>query len=116
MKRIGDLLLACILIALCLPLMAIVAFVIKLDSPGPVLSRQVRLSFEGRRVQILKFRTTVLGPQDNKLVWGQDKHMTRVGRFLRRTRIDALPQLINVLRGELTLIGTGQNCPDFLSS
>jgi lipopolysaccharide/colanic/teichoic acid biosynthesis glycosyltransferase len=115
MKRVGDLLIAATLITLFLPLIAIVAFAIKLDSPGLVFSRQTRLTFGGRHVWILKFRTTTHEPQNKSVAYGRDEHVTRVGRLLRLTRIDALPQLINVLHGELTLIGTGRKRPDFFS-
>jgi lipopolysaccharide/colanic/teichoic acid biosynthesis glycosyltransferase len=104
-KRIVDLALACALIALTLPLMAIIALAIKLDSPGPVFSCQERLSFGGRRVRILRFRTTVHKPHDAVPIRVHDAHVTRVGRFLRYTRIDDLPQLVNVLRGEMSLVG-----------
>lgn len=113
MKRIGDLLIAFILIAFTLPLMSIVVLAIKLDSPGPVFSRQERLGLGGRRVKILKFRTIVCKPQDPGRIGVSDAHLTRVGWFLRCTRADDLPQLMNVLRGEVTLIGAGQNRPAF---
>jgi lipopolysaccharide/colanic/teichoic acid biosynthesis glycosyltransferase len=113
MKRVVDLLIACTLIALFLPLTTIVAFAIKLDSRGPVLSPQTRLTFGGRRVSILQFRTTAHEAQNKNGGRNPGRHVTRVGRLLRWSRIDALPQLINVLNGELTLIGAGRNRPDF---
>ena len=114
MKKIGDLLIALILIAISLPLMLIVALAIKLDSPGPVFSRQERRSVGGRRVRILRFRTTVYKPHDAEPIRVHDAHVTRVGRFLRYTRIDDLPQLVNVLRGEMSLVGAGRDRPDLL--
>ena len=113
MKRIGDLLIAFILIAFSLPLMAIVALAIKTDSPGPIFSRHERLSLGGRRVKILKFRTTACRSQDPKPTVVHDAHVSRLGWFLRCTRIDDLPQLMNVVRGELTLIDAGRKRPAF---
>jgi len=111
MKRIGDLVIACTLIAFTLPLMTIVALAIKLDSPGPVFSRRDRLGLGGRQISALKFRTTVHNPQRTRR---QDAQLTRVGWFLRYTRIDDLPQLVNVVRGEMSLVGTSRERPDFL--
>ena len=97
MNRTGDVIFSCILIAFTFPLMAIVAFAIKFDSPGPVLSRSEGFGLNGRRIEILKFRTTFHVRHSVSL--------TRVGSFLHFTRIEDVPQLFNVLRGELTLIG-----------
>ena len=111
MKRICDLVFSCALIAFTLPLMTIVALTIKLDSPGPVFSRHNRLGLGGRQIRALKFRTTVHNPQRTRR---QNAQLTRVGWFLRYTRINDLPQLVNVLRGEMSLVGTGRERPDFL--
>lgn len=112
MKRIADLVFACALIALILPLMAIVALAIKLDSPGPVLVCRY-LTRGDRRIEIFKFRTTLHQPQNGPPV-SRGAHLTRVGWFLRYTHIEDLPQLINVLRGDLTLTGTTErDRPDF---
>ena len=101
MRRLGDVVIACILLAITLPLMIIVALAIKWESPGPVLDRRSCIGCNGRRFQMLKFRTTVYDPEHATPAWAQK--ITRVGRFLRYTRIEDLPQLINVLRGEMTL-------------
>ena len=111
MKRIGDLVLACALIALTLPLMAIVALAIKLDSPGPIFSRHERRGLGGRQIRALKFRTTVHDPQRTR---SQGAQLTRVGWFIHYTRINGLPQLVNVLRGEMSLVGTRRERPNFL--
>ena len=93
-------------IVLLAPLFALIAAAIKLDSPGPVLFIHDRAGFGGRRMRLLKFRTMrpTEGPTSE---WEQDNsdRITRVGRWLRRYRLDELPQLINVLRGELNLVG-----------
>ena len=106
MARIGDLLIASILILLALPLMVIVAIAIKLDSPGPVLSKREQWGPQGRKFQLFSFRTESLTQRSNRL--------TPVGAFLCWTRIDSLPQLINVMYGDLTIVGTGRRRPDFV--
>ena len=102
-----DILIAAALIAITLPLVAFVALAIKLDSAGPVFSRNPRLGRDGRYFFALKFRTTVHDPgQASWPVWYWDRaaRETRVGQLLRYTRIDDVPQLINVLRGEMKLL------------
>jgi lipopolysaccharide/colanic/teichoic acid biosynthesis glycosyltransferase len=88
------------------PLLAIVAAAIKLDSPGPVLFIHDRAGLRGRRIRLIKFRTMrpAEGPTSE---WERDNgdRITRVGRWLRKYRLDELPQLINVLRGDLNLVG-----------
>lgn len=100
MRRLGDLVIACVLLAITLPLLLIVACAIRWEGPA-VLERQERIGCCGRRFQMLKFRTTVYDPEHATPAWAQK--MTRVGQFLRYTRIEDLPQLINVLRREITL-------------
>ena len=101
MRRLGDIVIACLLLAITAPLMLIVTLAIKLEGVGPVLDRQTCIGCNGRRFHALKFRTAVHDPQHATPAWAQ---RTPVGEFLRYTRIEALPQLINVLRGEMTLI------------
>lgn len=102
MNRALDVTIACILIVFTFPLMVLVAVAIKLDSPGPVLSRTDRLGHDrANRADILKFRTTVYHPA----MLGRSSRRTRVGWFLFVTRIDDLPQLFNILRGDLSLLG-----------
>lgn len=102
MRRSGDLAIACVLLAITLPLLLIVFLAIRWEGPGPVLERRECIGRSGRRFQMLKFRTTVYDPEHATPAWAQ--RTTGVGQFLRYTRIDVLPQLINVLRGEMTLI------------
>jgi lipopolysaccharide/colanic/teichoic acid biosynthesis glycosyltransferase len=106
--RVGDLLIAVVLIALTLPLMVIVAMVIKLDSPGPALSKREQLGSHGLMFQLFSFRTDSHPLQGSNRLWNEPPQLTRIGAFLYWTRIDSLPQLINVLRGELTIVGTGR--------
>ena len=99
---------AAFLLLLALPTMAVVAALIKWDSPGPVFFRQKRLGFNNRPFEILKFRTMSQGfggPGSLKQAQRNDSRVTRIGSFLRRSSLDELPQLINVLRGDMSLIG-----------
>jgi putative colanic acid biosynthesis UDP-glucose lipid carrier transferase len=106
-KRSIDVMFAALALTLLLPLLVIVAISIKLDSTGPILFRQRRCGFNGECFQIRKFRTmTVLedGPSITQAQFA-DKRVTRLGALLRRTSIDELPQLLNVLDGSMSLIG-----------
>jgi putative colanic acid biosysnthesis UDP-glucose lipid carrier transferase len=106
-KRSIDLVLAGIAFTALLPLLVIVAVAIKLDSSGPILFRQQRCGFNGRCFQIYKFRTMSVLEDGPSIVQAQlgDKRFTRLGQLLRRTSIDELPQLINVLEGSMSLVG-----------
>jgi putative colanic acid biosynthesis UDP-glucose lipid carrier transferase len=106
-KRCIDALFAGIVLIALLPLLATVAVAIKLDSPGPILFRQQRCGFNGRRFQIRKFRTMSVLEDGSSIVQAQlgDKRVTRLGGWLRRTSIDELPQLLNVLDGSMSLVG-----------
>jgi Undecaprenyl-phosphate glucose phosphotransferase len=90
------------------PLMALIAIAVKLESRGPVLFRQQRLGFNNQLIEILKFRSMHIAQCDkdaSRLVTKSDPRVTRLGAFLRKTSLDELPQLINVLRGDLSLVG-----------
>jgi putative colanic acid biosysnthesis UDP-glucose lipid carrier transferase len=106
-KRLIDISMSLLAILVCSPLLALIVLLVQLDSPGPILFRQRRVGLEGRTFAILKFRTlTVLedGPQIVQ-VHQNDLRMTRVGRWLRPLFLDELPQLLNVLRGDMSLVG-----------
>ena len=111
--RVGDLVIAVVLIAVTLPLMVIVALAIKLDSPGPVLSKREQWGPQGRKFQLVKFRTESHALQGASRLRAQPP-VTPIGAVLCWIRIDSLPQLINVLRGDLTIVGTGKRRPDFV--
>lgn len=114
LKRVFDLTLTSALIVLLAPLLAVVALAIKLDSPGPVLFRQPRLGRYGRIFEVLKFRTMYADQCDRlcrRLTTRDDPRVTRVGAFLRRSSLDELPQLFNVLRGEMSLVGPRPHPP-----
>lgn len=106
-KRLMDLAAALLGLAVLWPLFLLIALAIKLDSSGPVLFRQRRLGLEGKPFVILKFRTMYEDASTNSPQWAavKDPRITRVGRVLRWFRLDELPQLLNVLRGEMSLIG-----------
>jgi exopolysaccharide biosynthesis polyprenyl glycosylphosphotransferase len=117
-KRAADVALSTVALTVLAPLLAVIAAVVKLDSPGPVLFRQVRMGQNGRRFRMLKFRTMGTDAEARQaelehlneasgaaFKMRHDPRVTRVGRWLRRTSLDELPQLINVLRGEMSLVG-----------
>jgi putative colanic acid biosynthesis UDP-glucose lipid carrier transferase len=107
-KRAEDLILGTILLVLTLPLMVVIAVAIRLDTAGPALFRQTRGGLNNRPFAILKFRTMVFVPGPELAVpqaRRRDPRVTRVGRVLRRTSLDELPQLFNVLKGEMSLVG-----------
>src|SRR5580700_2473816 len=101
-KRSFDIVIALVAFVLTLPLMILVAIAIWLDSGGPVLFRQERTGFKGRTFKIMKFRSMCHSAEEGGPVWAasDDKRVTRIGRFIRKYRLDELPQIINVLRGE----------------
>jgi lipopolysaccharide/colanic/teichoic acid biosynthesis glycosyltransferase len=116
-KRMVDFVIAGALIVFTLPLMAIVAIAIKCDSPGPVFYREERVDTRDGRFSALKFRSTIrCSGLHARLIRDaeQEVRVTRVGRFLRYTGIEQLPQLINMLRGEMTCFGAGPERPYFL--
>lgn len=106
-RRGIDLAVSGTLLILLAPLLAAVAIAIRLDSPGPALFRQRRIGRGSAEFEIFKFRTMKVGTPDlaSHLMGPGSSRVTRLGRFLRRTSIDELPQLWNILRGEMTLVG-----------
>jgi Undecaprenyl-phosphate glucose phosphotransferase len=106
-KRMFDIVVAMGALAVLAPLMLMVAVVIKLDSRGPILFRQMRHGYNNETIKVFKFRTMTEGAADDGFIQAtrDDRRITRVGRLLRRTSIDELPQLINVLSGEMSIVG-----------
>ncbi|MFN4282815.1 MAG: undecaprenyl-phosphate glucose phosphotransferase [Alphaproteobacteria bacterium] len=107
-KRVSDVAISTLCLILLAPLFAVVALLVKLDSPGPVFFRQQRHGFNRNLFDIYKFRTMRQDAADHaaeRLVTKDDERVTRLGRFLRRTSIDELPQLWNVLKGDMSLVG-----------
>ncbi len=114
-KRAFDLVASSLLIMLTAPVLLACALAVKLTSPGPVFFRQVRIGIGGTPFEILKFRTMKVN-DDSAKQWSvdDDDRVTRVGRILRPTHLDELPQLINVLRGEMSLVGPRPERPHFV--
>ena len=116
MKRSFDILVALTGLVLFSPLLVFVAILIKLDSAGPVFFRQERIGRDFKPFQIFKFRTMVQDADKHggPITSGNDPRITRFGRFLRQIKIDELPQLINVLKGEMSLVGPRPELPRFV--
>lgn len=114
-KRLTDLLISLIALIIASPLMAASALAIWLESGGPILFRQERTGLGGRSFQILKFRSMYQNAEEGGPAWAStdDPRITRVGRYLRKFRLDELPQLINVFRGEMSLVGPRPERPHF---
>jgi lipopolysaccharide/colanic/teichoic acid biosynthesis glycosyltransferase len=117
-KRAFDVLVALLMLPVVIPLLLLIAAAVRLDSPGPVVFRQLRTGKNGRRFRMFKFRTMVrnaeelkaslqhlniLPPPDFKII--DDPRITRVGTFLRKTSLDELPQVLNVLSGDMSFVG-----------
>ena len=117
MKRTFDFLASSLGLCLLSPLFLLVAIAIRLESPGPVFFRQDRVGKDGKNFLICKFRSMVanasgIGPL---ITTAGDARITRVGRFLRRTKLDELPQLLNVWRGEMSLVGPRPEVPTYVA-
>lgn len=109
-RRLIDILLALVLGALLLPILLIITLLIRLETPGPALFRQQRIGYKGRPFMVTKFRTMCHRPmmtisRESAMTKNEDPRITRVGRILRRTRLDELPQIWNILKGEMSWIG-----------
>ena len=114
-KRAFDLLVAALALLLLAPLLLGVALWVRLDSPGPVFFRQQRVGRHGVPFMIHKFRTMRAGAEGLALTVGDDPRITCAGHFLRRTRIDELPQLLDVLRGAMSLVGPRPEVPRYVA-
>lgn len=115
-KRVFDVLCAMVLIVLSLPVMLITALIIKAESKGPVLYRQERVGLNGAPFQVAKFRSMRTDAEKDGPRWAtaQDSRVTRVGAIIRKLRVDELPQLFNVLRGDMSLVGPRPERPFFV--
>jgi len=107
-----DIALAGLLLAIALPFLAIAAIIIKLDSEGPVIFRQVRVGLRFKRFQLLKLRTMRVSSGGPAYTLGADPRITRPGRWLRCIKFDELPQLWNVVRGDMSLVGPRPVVPE----
>lgn len=116
-KRLFDVIVSALALVLLAPLLAAVALAIRLDSPGPVFFRQERVGRHGVPFRIHKFRTMFVDAERRGLpiTVGEDPRITRAGRWLRRTRLDELPQLIDVLQGTMSLVGPRPEVPRYVA-
>ena len=118
-KRGFDIVVVAILLPIALPMMGLMAIAIALDGGRPIIYRQDRVGRRGQMFTLLKFRSmTQDAEKDGKAAWASinDSRITKVGRFMRRTRTDELPQLINVLRGEMSFVGPRPERPQFVAT
>ena len=115
-KRLVDTLVTFVTAPLWLLIMGVVAIVVRLDSPGPVIFKQQRVGLSGENFILYKFRTMQVDAEKDgpRFASVGDPRITRSGRFLRKSRLDELPQLVNVLRGELSLVGPRPERPVFV--
>ncbi|MBF0146753.1 MAG: undecaprenyl-phosphate glucose phosphotransferase [Magnetococcales bacterium] len=107
-KAVEDRVLAFLILLLCMPLMLVIAIQVKKSSPGPILFRQIRHGWDGRKVEVWKFRTMYLHEEpEGQVIQAKrnDSRVTPIGQFLRRTSLDELPQFINVLQGTMSIVG-----------
>jgi lipopolysaccharide/colanic/teichoic acid biosynthesis glycosyltransferase len=113
-RRTLDVAVSAILLILLLPAILIAMAMVKLDSPGPVFYRARRVGYKSQELRMLKFRKMSDGAQGAKLTAGQDQRLTRVGVWLTRLKLDEIPQLWHVLKGEMSLIGPRPEDPEFV--
>lgn len=107
-KRIGDILFSLILLVVLMPVFLIISIMIKLDSSGPIIFKQERVTRYGKHFYIFKFRTMIenADKMGSQVTTNGDRRVTRVGKILRKVRLDELPQLLNIARGDMTFVGT----------
>jgi sugar transferase (PEP-CTERM system associated) len=115
-RRIVSFTVAFIVLTICLPLIPLIIIAVRLSSPGPILFRQTRVGRRGRLFSVLKFRTMRQDAEEQGAAWAtkNDPRVTPLGRFMRQTRLDEIPQLWNVLRGEMGFVGPRPERPEFV--
>jgi sugar transferase (PEP-CTERM system associated) len=115
-RRLVSILVSFIGLLLCLPIIPFIILAVRLSSPGPILFRQARVGLRGRPFSVIKFRTMRQDAEVNGAVWAtkNDSRVTPLGRFMRKTRLDEIPQLWNVLRGEMGFVGPRPERPEFV--
>ena len=116
LKRIFDIILSLFGLIILLPFMLIIAILIKLDSKGPVFFKQIRVTKNAREFKIFKYRTMRVGSDKySQITVGKDNRITKVGAFLRKYKLDEIPQLINVLLGDMSLVGPRPEVPKYVA-
>lgn len=115
LKRVFDIIASFCGIIILFPLIIIVSILIKITSKGPVLFKQIRVTKNGKLFKIYKFRTMKENSEGNKQITvGKDNRITGIGHILRKTKLDELPQLFNVLKGEMSLVGPRPEVPKYV--
>ena len=116
LKRIFDIILSLFGLIILLPFMLIIAIFIKLDSKGTIFFKQVRVTKNGREFKIFKYRTMRVGSDKySQITVGKDDRITKIGSFLRKYKLDEIPQLINVLIGDMSLVGPRPEVPKYVA-
>lgn len=116
LKRIFDITLSLFGLIILLPFMLIIAILIKIDSKGSIFFKQIRVTKGGREFKILKYRTMRVGSDKySQITVGKDKRITEIGSFLRKYKLDEIPQLINVLVGDMSLVGPRPEVPKYVN-
>jgi lipopolysaccharide/colanic/teichoic acid biosynthesis glycosyltransferase len=115
LKRAIDVAVSFALLIFLLPVWILFCLAIKLESPGPIFYRARRVGWRGKALRVLKFRKMHDGATGTALTGNEDPRFTRLGRFLARTKLDEVPQLLNVLRGEMSLVGPRPEDPSFVA-
>ncbi|MFH0854057.1 MAG: sugar transferase [bacterium] len=116
LKRIFDVMASIILIIISIPIIPFIIIVIKLNDGGAIFFKQIRTGKNGKSFLAIKFRSMIIGSEKNGAEWSpeNDPRITSIGKFLRKTRLDEIPQLFNVLRGEMSLVGPRPERPEFV--
>ena len=116
LKRIFDITLSLFGLIILLPFMLIIAILIKIDSKGPVFFKQIRVTKNGKEFKIFKYRTMRVGSDKySQITVGKDDRITKIGSFLRKYKLDEIPQLINVLIGDMSLVGPRPEVPKYVA-
>ena len=116
LKRIFDITLSLFGLIILLPFMLIIAILIKIDSKGPVFFKQIRVTKNGKEFKIFKYRTMKVGSDKySQITVGKDDRITKIGSFLRKYKLDEIPQLINVLIGDMSLVGPRPEVPKYVA-
>lgn len=116
LRRLVSISISFIGLVLCLPVLPILMIAVRLSSPGPIFFRQVRVGLRGKPFEVIKFRTMRQDAEKNGAQWAKknDSRVTAIGRFMRKTRLDEIPQLWNVLRGDMGFVGPRPERPEFV--
>ena len=116
LKRIFDIILSLFVLIILLPFMLIIAILIKIDSKGSIFFKQIRVTKNGREFKIFKYRTMRVGSDKySQITVGKDDRITKIGSFLRKYKLDEIPQLINVLIGDMSLVGPRPEVPKYVA-